>query len=168
MQDLWPANITDTTVIDSPLSILREQARLLGEKTKNLVKADVGQGTAENQKFVYHFYIIAPTLNNYHYRLFTIEYGVEIYPLIIYMDESLGTELNATKLANRDTLQAMVNSLASYRSEVPSERYIMTVPSQERFVEALRKILNSNRTRQVIGSILAQVVPDQLQPQLAT
>lgn len=168
MQDLWPANITDTTVIDSPLSILREQARLLGEKTKNLVKAEVSQGTAENQKFVHHFYIVAPTLNNYHYRLFTIEYGVEMYPLTIYSDEILGTELNATKLADKETVQSMFNRLAGYGIEIPPERYAMKVSSQERFVEALRKILNSNRTRQVIGSILSQVVPDQLQPQLAT
>lgn len=53
---------------DSPVSIMREQAKLLGDKTNNLVKADVGDGSPNNGRFVYHFYIVAPTLNNYHFR----------------------------------------------------------------------------------------------------
>jgi len=40
MSDLWPKDIGNTN-LRAPVSILREQASLLGEKTQNLVKADV-------------------------------------------------------------------------------------------------------------------------------
>lgn len=42
MLDLWPNDITvDDVAIKSPVNILREQAVVLGQKTRNLVKARV-------------------------------------------------------------------------------------------------------------------------------
>lgn len=36
--DLWPENIGASTTELSPVAILRQQASLLGQKTKNLVE----------------------------------------------------------------------------------------------------------------------------------
>lgn len=170
MQDFWPANI-NKNVPESPIFIMREQARLLGEKTGNLVKADVGKGAIDQQSFVYHFYIIAPTLNNYHYRLFTIEHGIEMYPLTLYVDESLGIELNAAKMAKGAAafmLDAVENLSRMTNHTKLTEPYTVTVSSQEAFVTILREILNSNRTLQIIRSLLSQITPELLQPQLTT
>ena len=38
--DLWPANIADSN-LTTPVTILKEQAALLGEKTRQLVKGEV-------------------------------------------------------------------------------------------------------------------------------
>ena len=40
MVDLWPKDISEIS-IKSPVAILREQASLLGQKTKGLVTAEV-------------------------------------------------------------------------------------------------------------------------------
>lgn len=165
MINLWPNNISETNDV-SPVSLLREQANLLGEKTKNLVVADVSRGSFDNQNFVYHFYIVAPTLNNYRYRLFTVEHGIEMYPLTIYMDEALGTELQAAKLAKTqaEIMQNALRITSAIMDQAKSvERYVVTVPSEETFLDVLGSILNSNRTRQVVRSLLSQVNPNQSQ-----
>jgi hypothetical protein len=73
MTDLWP-NDLGLVDIKSPLSILKEQASMLGQKTQMIVKAEVDRGnkeiylrsdliTAEDlKKFIYGFYIFAPFL----------------------------------------------------------------------------------------------------------
>ena len=43
MVDLWPEDIAVYTKLRSPATILREQASLLGDRTQNLVEADVVQ-----------------------------------------------------------------------------------------------------------------------------
>jgi hypothetical protein len=80
-EDLWPSNIADSNLV-TPVSILKEQAALLGDKTRQLVKGEVtGQGGTGNL-FVYSFYLVAPTLS-YRYELFQASHGVNFYPLTI-------------------------------------------------------------------------------------
>lgn len=76
--DLWPENIAESNLV-TPVSILKEQAALLGEKTKQLVKGEV-QTTTVGNLFVHHFYLVAPTLN-YRYQLFEVEHPLHFYPL---------------------------------------------------------------------------------------
>ena len=45
--DLWPENIAESNMV-TPVSILREQAALLGDKTKQLVTGEV-QTTTDRQ-----------------------------------------------------------------------------------------------------------------------
>ena len=80
MDDLWPSNIADAKLV-TPVSILKEQAALLGEKTKQLVKGEVST-EASGDEFDHGFYIVAPTLN-YRYKLFNVAHGVSFYPLTI-------------------------------------------------------------------------------------
>lgn len=46
MVDLWPADIGEPN-IRTPVSILREQASLLGEKTNNIVEGQVAEITTD-------------------------------------------------------------------------------------------------------------------------
>jgi hypothetical protein len=160
MIDLWPEQLEDTE-IRSPVSILREQATLLGSKTNNLVQADVEIGNTATGNFLYHFFIVAPTLNNYHYRLFSVEHDIALYPSLIYVGEELGQELGAqpkSQLAVEkaaDRLQSMVwaNSILP-RATVD---YYLSVNSEDEFVNTLKLILNSNVTKQVISALLSQI-----------
>jgi hypothetical protein len=76
--DLWPSNIADSDLI-TPVTILKEQAALLGDKTKQLVTGEVVTQATGNL-FVHYFYIAAPTLS-YKYELFSVSHGISFYPL---------------------------------------------------------------------------------------
>lgn len=78
--NLWPANIADSNLV-TPVSILKEQAALLGEQTRQLVIGEVTTDTTGNL-FVHHFYIVAPTLS-YKFELFTVTHGISFYPLTL-------------------------------------------------------------------------------------
>ena len=78
--DLWPANIADSK-LTTPVAVFKEQAELLGEKTKQLVKGEVVTQTTGNL-FVHYLYIVAPTLS-YKYELFTVSHVINFYPLTL-------------------------------------------------------------------------------------
>ena len=95
MTDLWPEDINIPDLI-APVTILKEQASLLGTKTNNVVKAEVTTSKprlSEEGKFYYVFYLVAPALNNYYYELFAITHGVELYPLVFNLDEDIRNEI---------------------------------------------------------------------------
>ncbi len=75
MMDLWPQNLESLAPARAPVTILREQASLLGRKTKNLLEGEIVQVTPykaeEDAEFVYRFNIMAPALGDYRYGLFT-------------------------------------------------------------------------------------------------
>lgn len=124
--NLWPDDIAVTGVV-APVTILKDQASVLGQRTKNLVEGRVTQSNEpfHEDNFTYRFDLVAPALNNYRYRLFSISHGVEFYPLII------------------------TNSAAFNGDEVE-------VPNEEEFLNALGNIFSSEKTRRVITSLIAQ------------
>lgn len=79
-EDLWPANIADSKLVP-PVALLREQAALLGRKTRQLIDGEVTTETMGGL-FVHHFYIAAPTLQ-YRFELFFVSHGVTFYPLTL-------------------------------------------------------------------------------------
>jgi hypothetical protein len=86
--DLWPKEKFAADDIVTPVSILRRQAALLGEKTQQLVAADVSTA-ATGAKMEHSFRLVAPALNNYRYELFSVVHKVdELYPLTGYFRES--------------------------------------------------------------------------------
>ena len=105
--DLWPQNIGESNLV-TPVSILKEQAALLGDKTSQLVKGEVvTQGTGNN--FIHHFYIVAPTLS-YRYELLQVTHGVTFYPLTLKRP----FETTAPMLPNEDAFrQSLKQVLAS-------------------------------------------------------
>lgn len=84
-QDLWPDDITVVGDLKPPLVILREQATLLGNKTKNLVEGRVVTQSLMDGYFKHTFMVESPTLN-YTYPLFHVSHPPEFYPAQIIGD----------------------------------------------------------------------------------
>lgn len=126
-RSLWPEDIAVTDAV-APVTLLKEQASLLGQKTKNLVEGRVAQGPGDpagHNNFAYYFDLVAPALNNYRYRMFSIWHGVEFYPLII----------SGSAAFNRVDLE---------------------VHNEEEFLGALETIFSSENTKGIISSLIAQ------------
>jgi len=178
MADLWPNDIGITTQ-KAPLSILQEQASILGAKTKNLVGAEVQVGdstrlrlldlnkkiekidatlfeatkTGEemasilngkdaiakdySQLFVYDFYITAPVLNQYRFRIFTVAYDFKLYPVRFYLDKDI-----------QDQIQTEMGSVWG--------RQGISANSEEELLGLLMQIFSSNKVRQIINALLVQ------------
>ena len=91
-EDLWPTTIDDGNLV-TPVSILKEQAALLGEKTRQLVTGEVVTQTT-GSLFVHHFYIVAPGLN-YRYELFSVQHHINFFPLVIqYLNHTTSVNQN--------------------------------------------------------------------------
>lgn len=67
--------------VRTPVSILREQAALLGRKTNNTLEAKVSTTVSEASLFVHNFDLVVPALDGYTYRLFRLYHGADIYPV---------------------------------------------------------------------------------------
>jgi hypothetical protein len=119
--DLWPDNIADSH-LTTPVTVLKEQAALLGEKTRQLVKGEVVTQATGNL-FVHYFYIVAPTLS-YKFELFTLSHGVNFYPLVMrYLNNttSLRSESDfKDKLKEIFAAQHTVNVVHSILAQVRS------------------------------------------------
>jgi hypothetical protein len=92
MPDLWPAEFGVLEVVP-PVAILREQAQLLASKTNGLVHGNVN-GFGSGNIIQFNFDLFAPALN-YTFRLFTIEHGVDPYPVKIMAGELFSQPLVA-------------------------------------------------------------------------
>ncbi len=137
MIDLWPASI-EVTKTTAPVTILRQQAAMLGKKTKNLIEAEVvnADQVVGDFDFGYNFYIVAPALNNYRFLLLRTLHNVELYPLYIETGDDIFKEI-------------------SQKFNALNNIYIK-VESEEEFLEVLRAIFNSSKTKRVLSAILAQ------------
>jgi len=143
--DLWPPTISGPEVV-APVTILREQAAMLGKKTNGLVLASVRTTTRDsltrdektglraltrpghdagngNEGFIHSFQLVVPALEDYTYTLFRVEHGIEFYPAEFHQPGRMGQRAD----------------------------------SEEEFIDILREILSSDNTRRVIGSLIAQV-----------
>lgn len=133
MTNLWPDNIgSGSTKMKPPVAILREQASLLGERTQNMVTASVNSVQGPSARpFRSGFMLLAPALGNYAYRLFSIEHGIELYPVVLDVDDDILMEL-------------------------PSQSRPVQANSEAEFLDLLRRIFASRKTRQIIDVMLAQ------------
>jgi hypothetical protein len=134
MVDLWPSDIVQNDV-KPPVAILKEQASLLGNKTKNLVTAEVHLDDPDDYgysivNFNYRFLIIAPALNNYQFKLFSVAYDVDLYPVQFQLDQSVAAELDVDEQ--------------------------ISVGNEEEFQNLLKRIFGTQRTRRVISAISNQ------------
>ncbi len=119
--DLWG----DIEVVEgqTPLSILREQAALLGTKTQNLVKARVRTYGGSDASFIRHsFRLVVPALDAYEYELFAIMHRpIDLYPVHLEREEQLESEDKfkawlLQKLSSSETKKILSNLIAQARS----------------------------------------------------
>lgn len=122
------------TGVRTPLSILQEQAEALGRKTNNKLTAKVSTWIDDN-KFVHAFRLVAPFLKNYTYELFRIRHDAELYP--VFTDD---TE---------------IDKFFSHGAE--ELRRPLRLDTEQMFVAWLEKELRSERTRNVVATLLQQV-----------
>lgn len=114
--DLWGE--LEVAQVRTPLVIMKEQAALLGAKTKNLVEATVKTQVDDGGDFSHSFNLLVPALGNYRYSLFTVYHGVQIYPLFVMSGGNrLGTEEEflawlAAKLSSPETKRIISNLLS--------------------------------------------------------
>lgn len=122
---LWPEEFGTMTEVP-PVAILREQAALLGEKTRNIVEARVRTTTAGEGRFVHGFELVAPILDDYIYPLFSVSHDIRLYPLTL---EVFGPERSSTSTR---------------------------VASQEELVSCLRDVFAAPHTRAVMQALITQ------------
>ena len=139
IQNLWPTDLAPT-VERTPLTILKEQAAQLGAMTKNLlegaVKTEMYREDALNQRrFVHNFNVVAPSLEGYSYKLLEVSHELDPYPVTV-----------------RLTPPPTSNALADRVTGIPKE-----LASEAEFVEYLRSVFASDKTRRIVGALLAQV-----------
>jgi hypothetical protein len=120
--DLWPEDVADTDVT-APVSILKAQARRLGARTAWKITADV-DSVGIGSTFRHTFTLQAKRLS-YSYELFTVEHGIEFYPLYVFFENF--------------------------------ERGRVEVRSEEELTRLLGEIFNSDLTRRIIRSLVAQI-----------
>lgn len=118
--DFWGEIVTDA--IRTPVSILREQAALLGPKTQNLIEAKVETEASGGDGFFHYFYLVVPALDNYRYKLFKIYSPIELFPIqpsgedIRLETEEAFSDWLQKKLSSGDTRRIVANLLAQVRS----------------------------------------------------
>ncbi|MCX6592454.1 MAG: hypothetical protein NTZ56_13110 [Acidobacteria bacterium] len=116
MIDLWGPEISTVTE-RSPLSILKEQAALLGEKTKGVVVAEVRTHSSEGE-ICHEFRVVAPALD-YSFVLFSLSGGgAELYPLKVL---SNSTE-KLKPLGDRRSLRDEAALLSFLKAALSSEK----------------------------------------------
>jgi hypothetical protein len=115
--DLWPTDITDVTIV-WPAAILKEQAALLGSKTKHLLEGRVDT-TGSGDGFTHRFSIVVPRLSNYTYELLSVDHGVKIFPLFVSRTEGPTQKL--------ETEEAFIEWLRSALSSEETKRVIGTL-----------------------------------------
>src|SRR4051794_8347195 len=81
--DLWPQTL-EFTAGEPPVEVLRQQAALLGQRTGGEVLASVQLGSYPSEQIDYAFYLKAPALGEYRYRLFSLRHGVPYYPVEVH------------------------------------------------------------------------------------
>jgi len=98
-EDLW-GDISVEKEIKLPVTILKEQATILGEKTNKILEAKVTSVGVGNKETVgYSLNIIAPALSNYKYNVLTITHpAIFVYPVnVVYKRENGGAVQAACK-----------------------------------------------------------------------
>lgn len=153
MDDLWPEDLTQIQ-LKAPVTVLKEQAELLAQKTEQVVSAEVRPETAplespkslfkevvsqlsglsQSMSFRYGFYIKAPGLGNYRHRLFAIIHDIRLYPVAVEPDPDIRAEI-------------------APEGEGPPP---LEADSEEAFRALLKQIFGSKKCKQIIRAILSQ------------
>jgi hypothetical protein len=119
--DLWGE--IAPSLVRTPATILREQASLLGSKTKNTIEGKV-ESRVSGSSLYHSFNLIVPALDNYTYELFQISHDVNLYPVHVERRSSYDELKNeeafvrwlGQKLSSAETRSIIGNLLAQASS----------------------------------------------------
>jgi hypothetical protein len=150
--NLWPDHI-DVTSIVPPVVILREQASLLGEKTKGMVRGEVESTQEPKDTFeeyledalslrlrvvhVHTLYLVAPALDNYRYSLLNVRHDFQPYPCVASFHPMSEDEV-----------------FAHYRNNLIIYHESTSVDDESQFVEWLGSALSHEKTTRLIHALI--------------
>lgn len=100
-ENLWPTDF-GTVVEETPLTVLRQQAVMLGERTKNLVEGRVSTRGGEGSNFRHELFLYSSLLG-VSVPLVWVEHGIDLYPATVgFANGSITSETadNADEFAN--------------------------------------------------------------------
>lgn len=101
--------VIEEASVKPPIAVLKELAQELANKTQGLLIGKVEQNFYSNPVFDLEFYIAAPSLNNYEYKVFEIKHDFNFYPLEVIPPSK---EPNK-KAKNQDELEEILKSIIS-------------------------------------------------------
>jgi len=162
MVDLWPSDINVKQIaVKSPVHILREQASILAQKTKNIIRARIARyerrtftvTTEESIKWGWH----APDQEPSGF-IQPLDEDAEVF--------EYSFELIAPVLDNYSYLMFVVSfDIASYPLRVSLAKDLrkeITIESkannEAEFLEILRQIFGATKTRNIIEALISQSV----------
>jgi hypothetical protein len=131
-EDLWPElNLAATT---TPLSILREQAALLGKRTKGVLRGEVETWGIE-ERIAHSFSIAVPSLGDYKYNLFLIQHLPIGYPVYV---------------------THWATSMRGHFSEVETRSGEKTLADEGELRDWLRLTFHSDEVKRIVENLYAQ------------
>ena len=150
IEDLWPEKINTKIKTIAPVTILRQQASLLGKKTKNLVEGQVETKTvkdASQEKQLEHsFYLVAPALDFYKYPLFRVQHGImNWYPLKIFVD-----------VIDSKNFKEKKRDVQDMKRRIRLRALALGIETEEEYLRKLKEIFASEETQKAIESLIAQ------------
>lgn len=128
VKSLW-GDLPAVEDVDTPASLLREQAEALAEATQNLLRGEVKTSShteLPKQHLSHTLSIIAPALNNYKIEIVTLSHEAVVYPVSV-----------KNLLGNQNAFPERCGDL-------------------EQLQAALAGVLQSHVVRKVMASLLAQ------------
>jgi hypothetical protein len=129
-EDLWPELNLASAV--TPLSILREQATLLGKRTRGVLKGEVETWSAGG-RITHSFNIVVPSLGGYKSTLFSVYHFPTGYPL--YAD---------------------MMAKASPSGGIPIETFPKEIVDENEFRNWLRQTFHSDEVKRIVENLYAQ------------
>lgn len=127
MENLW-GEIPGDIDVRPPITILREQATLLGELTNKILLAEVGVNR-QGGDLTMDLRIVAPALANYTYVVLTARHGIQMYPV-------------------------QVINFSTFTPE--KKRPIYECTNESELLATLKAILGAPHLHNVISSLMAQ------------
>jgi hypothetical protein len=139
-EDLWPDLDLASTV--TPLSILREQAGLLGKRTRGALRGEVETWSARD-RISHSFNVVVPSLGGYKYTLFQIHHYPAGYP--VYVD------MTAKTLPSNETVAIVIENPSIEMRSSSKE-----ISDESAFRNWLRITLHSDEVKRIIENLYAQ------------
>jgi len=146
--DLW-GNIATEELVRTPVSILREQATLLGKKTGNVLEARVETFRLNEGWLGHRLLLVAPSLDDYTYELLKFSHPIQIYPVNPDTFEGSADNifLDSLKIGSSKTTAGRSATTIELRNPITDE---------ESFVKWLGAKLSSAETHRIITNLLSQ------------
>ncbi len=123
-ENLWPADFGEI-VLRTPVSILREQALALGQRTSNIVVGRVFPAGAPAGRFRHAFALVCAPLG-YQATFLYVEHGIELYPVDIFVEGEEGPPIRS------DTPEDFAARLKEIFAREKTKRTIASLIAQSR------------------------------------